>query len=406
MEKEHPVLEAFKSIPNTPEVQDWAESAAQKVQAFANVRAIADGATAAGNEYVQNIDNFKSGLVRMAHSDPTTLPLALDLVPDAINTMVGEDGAEHAAALTRHIQNQVAAAGIQSLATTDEMAARYALGKYGEHLTDEDQGHLSGFIDTMKSARAADSAAQGVEQARQARIASDTQAHDWMTQLSDPQTGDVNFPTNWLRDMVADPRVVPETKAALWQAHDRLLRQGDPAQSDPATLVSLINQMTLPNNGGLTPTDVWQHAGGNLSLADTQMLAGAAFPKTPQQRAEVAAVAGTIATARDIIASPENGPAGQAAFGRFVNWLMPAYRNAGNGSLNPNSDNWILGGENGTPGMIQAFMPRGDDLLVGPIRQMNTANTADRPSLGAIFGGEPMPNASRYPGMRNPMVQG
>jgi hypothetical protein len=215
--------------------------------------------------------------------------------------------------------------------------------------------------------------------------------------------------------MVADPRVVPETKAALWQAHDRLLRQGDPAQSDPATLVSLINQMTLPNNGGLTPTDVWQHAGSNLSLADTQMLAGAAFPKTPQQRAEVAAVAGTLATARDIIASPENGPAGQAAFGRFVNWLMPAYRNAGNGSLNPNSDNWILGGEYG-PGMIQAFMPRGDDLLIG--RQlMDTANTADRPSLSEIFGGGnmssgvpvPMPRAQRAPPpfpYHNPMVQG
>ncbi len=380
----HPALEAFKGLFNTPGGQDWADEATQKVQAFLTVRDIADNAHAAANEYVNNIDSFKSGLVNLAHNDPTALPLALDLVPGTIKAMLPDNGQEHANPLINHIRGQVAAAGVQSLAMQDEASARAALDRYGEHLSDAEQGSLSSLIDTMATARAADHAAQVVQEARGARLASDTLAHGWLSRLSDPGTGDINFPNNWLRDMIADPRVEPQTKAVLAGAHERLLTQGDPQQSDPNTVVSLLDKAT---SNSLTPTEVWSHAGADLSLADTQMLAGAAFPKTPQQQREVAGFAQTLATARGILASPENGLAGQRAFGDFVNWLMPEYRRAGPGSLDPRSQNWILGAPPGGQSAIAQFIPSGGDVLLNR-QMMNTDNTGDkgRPSLGAIFG--------------------
>ncbi len=392
----HPALEEFKGLLNTPQAQDWADEATQKIQAFETVRSIADGAHAAANEYVNNLDQTKSQFVQMVHNDPTKLPLALDLAEGFIKSAVAEDQKEHVEPLTQHFRNQIAAAGIQSLAQIDEQSARVALDRYGEHLSDDDQGHLESFIGTMATARAADHEAQIVQEARAARLASDTLAHSYLGALSDPGTGDVAFPNNWLRDMIADPRLVPQTKAALAGAHERLLTQGDPMQSDPNTIITLLDRAT---SNSLTPTEVWSHAGADLSLADTQMLAGASFPKTPEQQREVAGFAQTLATARSILASPENGQAGQRAFGDFVNWLMPEYRRAGPGSLDPNSQNWIMGAPDGGPGAIAQFMPTGGDVLLNR-RMMGTENTADRPSLGEIFGGSRMPTVAPNAGAR------
>jgi hypothetical protein len=178
--------------------------------------------------------------------------------------------------------------------------------------------------------------------------------------------------------MMADPHVEPDTKAVLSIAHDRLVRQGDPLYSNPNTVTALLDRALTP--GALTPTEVWSHAGADLSLADTQMLAGAAFPKTPEQFREVQTVAQTLSSARSIIASPENGLAGQEAYGRFVNWLLPEYRRAGPGSLDPRGDAWMLG--DGTGGsVIQQFMPTAGDVLV------NRPINPNRPSLSRIFGG-------------------
>jgi hypothetical protein len=286
---------------------------------------------------------------------------------------------DHAYPIAGDIKGEIARAGIQSLAKENKPAALQALDLYGEHLSDGDKTHLGSFIDTMSAARAADHAAQMLEERQNAILASDTRAHGYLGALNDPNTGDVRFPNNWMRDMMSDPHVEPDTKAVLSIAHDRLVRQGDPLYSNPNTVTALLDRALTP--GALTPTEVWSHAGADLSLADTQMLAGAAFPKTPEQSREVQTVAQTLSSARSIIASPENGLAGQEAYGRFVNWLLPEYRRAGPGSLDPNNDGWLLGDPRDGSGVIQQFMPTAGDVLV------NRPINPNRPSLSRIFGG-------------------
>jgi hypothetical protein len=245
---------------------------------------------------------------------------------------------------------------VQSYALEDGNLARQALQDYGQHLTDTDHASLTGLITTMEAARQADATAQVGETARRAALSSDLLAHSRLSQLANPATGDVQMPDNWLRDTVADPRVDPATKAALWQAHENL-SSGDIAASDPNLVAHFIGR--LAGDGGARPTlaEVVSHAGDDLTLADAQHLAAATFPQTPANRAYLGQVAQTLDSARSIIASPENGAAGQRAFGRFTDWFMQEAR--GGAVMDPRSPDWVLA----DPHALARFMPTGDDLL-------------------------------------------
>lgn len=376
----HEGLSAFQqALPDSSTAKAWGETAAETIQGFLNQRNIADTAAAAGHKFVTDLDSFKSRLVGMAHDDPSTTPLALALTGPAISAIVGATGAdptgEHANVLAQHIQSEIARAGVQSYAIQDGDLARRALDDHGQHLTEQDRSSLSGFITTMEAARQGDAAAQVGETARRVALSSDLLGHSWLTQLHNQATGDVQMPDNWLRDMVADPRVAPETKAALWAAHEKL-SGGDIAASDPSTLASMITR--LAGEGGPRPTlaEVVSHAGDDLTLADAAHLAAATFPRSPQERAYLGQVAQTLQTARGIIAAPENGIAGQRAFGRFTSWFMGEAR-AG-AMMDPRSDDWLLA----DPRAIAKFMPTAGDAL-----EQNAVVTADRPSLSEIFGG-------------------
>lgn len=375
----HEGVSAFQqALPEGSVAKAWGETVSDTIQGFLNQKNIVDTAVAAGHKFVSDIDGFKSQLVGMAHDDPSTTPLALALVPPSISAIVGATGAdptgEHANTLAQHIQSEIARAGVQSYAIQDGDLARQALDDHGQHLTEQDRTSLSGFITTMEAARAGDSAAQVGETARRVALSSDLLGHSWLTGLADPN-GDVQMPNNWLRDMVADPRVDPKTKAALWMAHDNL-REGDVASSDPSVVSNMI--MRLAGESGPRPTlaEVVSHAGDDLTLADAAHLAAATFPRTPSERAYLGQVAQTLQSARGIIAAPENGIAGQVAFGRFTDWFMGEAR-AG-AIMDPRSDDWLLA----DPRAISKFMPTIGDALV----DRAPPATADRPSLADIFG--------------------
>lgn len=379
-----PLLDRFRDLWETPEVREVADQAATKVEAFSAVRNAAEGAQLEADRFIQHLANTRAQLIDIAEGDPVMVPLALDLAATLIPPMVRGDGPEHAGPITSHVQSAVARAGIHAFALKDEGAARAALDRYGSYLNDDDRAGLTQFIDTMGLARATDQVASQAQALRDQQIASDSSAHDHLSRLTDPGTGDVRFPANWLESVVADRNITPATKAVLWRAHDTLMRDGDLLASNPMTVVGLLDAARVP--GALTPTDVWKRAGVDLSLADAQMIAGAAFPKTPAQRREVEGFSATLSAARRILVSPEYGAAGPEAFGRFVNWLLPEYRRAGPGSLDPRSENWILGDPKSGASAIDSFIPRPGDMIAGPARPMSTGNTVDRPSLAEIFG--------------------
>ena len=293
-------LDAVRELfPPTPEGGEVAARVTEKMHDFALVHQAAVQSEAEAEGFVNNLDTIRAGLVNAAKNTPATAPLLLDLVPLLVGPMLPEDSLEHVVPLAGHIQSEIARAAVQSFAIRDEPVARAAMDRYNIHLNDDDRTVLGGFIETMALARATDQVTQQIEQQRGQQIASDTRAHGYFSGLSDPNTGEVRFPPGWLPRLAADEGVTPETKAVLWEAHDRLWGAGDLRQSDARTVVDLVGRAA---RGAVTPTEVWSRVGDDLALADAQMLAGAAFPKSPQHKAEVESLHATLTTARRLIA--------------------------------------------------------------------------------------------------------
>jgi hypothetical protein len=110
--------------------------------------------------------------------------------------------------------------------------------------------------------------------------------------------------------------------------------------------------------------ELMHHIGTNLSLQDGVHLNAMLDPSLDMgSKQQVKALANTLNSAQSQIASPMNGPAGRAAYGRFTNWLMPALR--GGGNLND-----LLQGNR-----LQQFAPTGDDAMAG-VRMAENAGGA------------------------------
>lgn len=368
----HPLLEAFHSLmPDADKA--WSDDATTRIQDHMDRRNLVAHAEAQSNALVQHVSDFKQNLISMTHQDPSMTPLALDLVPGAISQIVNKtghpDADTHAKILTNHIQREIARTGVQSYAIQDKGAATSAMHTYGSLLTDEDKTTLSQFADNMQAARDGDHQAQLVEETKKRQLTSDVQAHSYLSQLAD-SNGDVSLPHNWLRDMAADVKVLPETKAALWQAHARL-QQGDVEASNPHIVTDLVTRLASRADRP-SPTEVMSHAGDDLTLADAQHLAAGAFPGNQSSMTQLA---NTFKQAQKTLASPENGPAGDAAFTRFVNWAMPAARNGA--VFDPAHTDYALQGNK-----MQDFAPRPEDAITAI-----TPPNENRPSLSEIFSG-------------------
>jgi hypothetical protein len=387
-----PVLQEFREIYAEPGVvpaaSEWADEVTTRINDYNQRRALADANAAAGQQFVADIDGFKSGLVSMVQNDPFALSLALDLVPTTVGMLGG------ASDLTGHMQSEIAAAAVTAAAEQDEGTARAFLDQPRiRDLLGENAGALDSYISIQAQARAADTAAEVADLGRRQALRADRSAINYLGALHNPVTGEIRFPQGWNQAVMADLTLPPPAKVAVSGIYQRLHAEGDALVSNPY----LVRDVAARIAEGAPPSvaSVAMEAGRGLTLADTMLLLGGSGPVSLGMRREFGQLASTLNAAREMLAPPENGVAGERAFERFTNWLLPTYRARGPGSLDPMSENAILAG-----GEIQAFAPTmsdiADGIVIEPLASM-ARPAAGRPALKDIFNAESGRLGSREP---------
>ena len=389
----------FVSAFTDPQAQEVFRDAAVQVQNYVTQRQIADDNAAAASRLVSNLGQFKDGLVGMVQSDPAALMLGLDLVPNVVEGVVqthpylADDQRQGTQdSLTSDMQREIARAGVMSWADRDAAAARQMLGhpKVTGLFDDQDRASLDGYISAMDTARTVDAAALEQQRTVDNERMRAVSAVNYFGALLNPQTYEVEFPPGWAERVTADPTLPPGDTAAMLAIYSNLQKTGDIPLSDPLLMADLV---TAAANGNPVPVPgVLSQVGRNLRLTDALTLAAMAGPQTPEMVANTKALATTLQTFRNQVTTPENGPAGVAAFERFVNWIIPEFR--GGGSLDPKAENYILptGGDTAAELFWGHFAPRLDDFVwerpPGTMRSINElkADTGDRISLNEIFG--------------------
>lgn len=367
----HPALEAARGAFDTPESEAWGDGIITQVQQHLNAARVADANQAAGNQFVQNLGDTKDALINMVKGDPTSADLAMRLTPELYAGMLahmpGETGDAVNAELTRHTRQEVARAAITRMAEVNEGGARALKDQLGEHLEDTDHAVLDHYITAQQAAREADHGASVQQMIQQNARASGMATLMTANQLYDAKTESVKFPPNYMANLVADTSLAPQDKQALYVGYNNLRSYGDAPASNPHVLTSMVSDLANTSAG-----DIAHQVGTNLKYADAMTLQALGQARVPEAHAAVQQLADVLTNARDTLTA--NGDhAGDVAFGRFVNWLMPAYRQAGPAGLNPASDSYLFA--NATPGQ---FMARHEDIV--PQQPV-----AGRPSLQQIF---------------------
>ena len=386
----------FANLPwGSQEAEDWAGSAATRINDYDQKKAIADANDRAGNAFVASLDNFRKGLVSRTAADPYFIHTAFDLAADTIPRIVNahpnlsdDERSAHHDALVADLNNQIAVAGVKSMAERDGhiAATMLAAPRIAAALSDDDRKGLASYIGSQEIARGADRAAQQIEREKAATAASAAAAVGHAGTLYSPQLGEPAFPPGFATRLMADPAVGADDKAELMHLYARLQTGGDAAASDPITV-----QRALA--GGMDHRDVLREAGNSLRLVDALGLAKSTLPTTPEDRAKYMQAADVIQQARTQLYGPngENGAAGHAAWGRFVNWMLPTLRMGGADMADANTHplNWL-----------GRFAPTGDDVVPRPPPQQPQPKgryplppdeyieppPAERPSLKEIFG--------------------
>ena len=379
-----PTLAGFVDMFHTDNSRMWAANAVQRIQQHLTMRAVAQQNNKIGEDFVNNIAAFKGNLTKMVSDDPSSAGLALDLIKPTMQALAAEhpnlsdeDKASTAQSLTDHITNAVSYATVQSLAEKDEGHARSALQspRLSSALTDDQKSGLSDYIDNQATWRSQDAVASQ-QQALYAQAQNGyNRATAYLGKLTDPQTNSLQLPDNFGQNVMSDTAITNPTSAALHDAFSRLQQTGDPDKSNPTVVADFFKSVSDGNPP--SQAELLSHVGSNLNLADAQYLNGMLAPRNEAQRQDSDAIHNTIDAMRNTLLTPDNGPSGQAAFGRFTDWLMPALR---------------TGAASGTA--VQDMLdPEHADTIVDklgqfqPTAQDAVPQTPDvRPSLGAIFG--------------------
>lgn len=367
-------MQEFAGMPwGNGEAADWAPEVAARVNAYDQQRVVANANDRAGQNLVGAITKFRDGLVQRTAADPHFADTALDVVQPTIAAFINahpgipdEDRQGHHDALVADLNNQIARTAVQSMAEQHAGAAHDMMAdpRIGGALTDEDKTGLTSYIAMQHIARNADASAQQMQRTQAAQEASAAAAVDHADKLYDPTLGEPGFRPGWAQRIMADNMVQPADKAALMHLYGRLQTGGDAASSDPIMVQRILA-------GDMTHRDVLGEAGGALRLPDALNLARATLPQTVADQAKFSQVADTIQQARSALYGPngENGAAGHAAWGRFVNWMLPTLRMGGADMGVPDIHplNWL-----------PRFQPTGDDVV--------PSAPESRPSLQQIFG--------------------
>jgi hypothetical protein len=359
----NPALEQAQDAFTAPGAQEWSADVAKDIQQHLNEVNVADANQRAGEQLVQNMADTKDNLVGMVQSDPTSVNLALNLAPKLVGGMLGHMAdqpdiqADTHSQITGHIQQAVAHAAVIRMADFHADGARDLLNQVSQHLGEGDADKLNGYIDTLQNARDADHAA-GLEQLQSDRDrASQLSAYKVGSTLLDPSRESIGFPDNFVANLVRNTAITPADKQPLYQAFNNLRQFGDPASSDPHLVAQTLQQLASPDQG-LSHADIFQHVGQGLKYVDALMLHGLNLGSTPEGLNAVKQLSTVVSSAQQQLAGSGTN-VGDAAFGRFMDWLLPSYRRTGAAGLNPNSDNFLL-----PEGTMASFAPRHSDAVV------------------------------------------
>lgn len=369
-----------------PQAQEAFGEAAIRVQDYMVRRDIAAENAAVADRLVTNLGQFKDGLSSMVYADPAALELGLDLVPDIVHGIahthpyLPDDQRDTAYdSITTDIQREIARTGVMSLADRNADAARALLGndRVASLIDGQDRLSLEGYIGGMETARNMDAAASARQRAEDTARLTNHSTVQYLGALVDPATGETQFPRGWAQRVMADNSLPPAQTAAMLDVYNRV-RDGD-GETDWYAFADMANRVA---NGQPVPLpEVFNQIGRGLKVADAAMLArGSIDSIAPAAQREFRQLDATIQAARNVLAPPEYGVAGERAFQKFMGWLVPQYRAAGPGSLNPAADGYLLPREGGAS-FWNGFAPQISDMASRP-------PVENRPPLTDIFGGK------------------
>jgi hypothetical protein len=361
-----PQLEAFRNLFTHPAAQKFADQAVTILNHGFQQRRIAQQNAAAGQNLVDDVGQFRQGLVGMVRSDPTMVHTALDLVHPAMGALISSmpgapaDADVHHAAISADIQHDIAHQAVTRAAETSEPLARKLLGDDRiKGVLGDSLGGLDNYTSMQANARATDAAAQQAAQAQYRDHVANTSAIDYLDNLYHAPTGKLRFPNGWNQSVISDMGLPPAAKLAVTGIYNRLQAGGDAPESNPFVLSNIIH--SIANGDPPHVAEVLSHAGDELRLPDAVHLAKMSQGEEASVPA-ARAMAGVLKTAENQLAPPENGEPGEAAFARYANWAMGALRN---GTVNdemvtPGNDAYIA-----SPRRLSSFAPSPQDFLTG-----------------------------------------
>lgn len=374
-----PALQNVAGLFQTDEGKDLAGTVLPMIQQHLNLINVADANAAAGQQQVQQVQQTKDNLIGMVRNDPTAADLAVNLAPHLVGALVDGSGiadpdqaASIHADLTQHIQSETARAAVTKMAEINGNAAKQLMGTLTDHLSDDDQSALGKYISTMDTARQMDHAAQINQLTQDRNDLSQTNAFKYATQLMDRNSEQVQLPQDFMANLVANRAIQPADKAPIAGAFKTLMAVGDVPTSNPHVISALLQDIGNPTTPPVSADAIMQHVGSNLRYADAQMLHGMSLGKTPVQQRAAAQLGSILSNAATTLNASGSTP-GNAAFGRFTDWLTSSFRQTGIAGLDGASPNYLFK----TVG-LNSFPPQHEDIV-------QPAPGAERPSLGQIF---------------------
>lgn len=348
--------------------RQWAQHVAHVVN-----RTVADGATATGDMVQSQFHRAVNAQAQAAYDDPTSIATKLSNLDDAVTSIITSTpmAPSRAAQLRSNLIDQgreaIIIRGAQGAIDKDPSSAATIVKEYGEKgwLTGAQQKQLTDYGERMGKAQLQDArsaALGGVQRTQERSLAASSQ---YLGNLTDGQ-GKFQAKGDWATKVIADPSLRNEEKAPLLQANQRLLDHGDVEKTSPDVLTPFISDIAKGNRPAVA--DVMRHVGVDMTLADAQFLTMGINPQSDTARQDFSAINVALGNARQQISPRDtagaSNPAGDNAYGRFVDWYMPAIRQglAAGKSItqltDPDSPDYLLKNNK-----VQEFAPTHEDAV-------------------------------------------
>lgn len=374
-----PALRQAAGPPPTSQVgQDWSEQILGGIQQHLNEANVVNANTQAGDQFTNAVKSVRDNLTAGAKADPTAARSLIDLAPQFIGPLLETTGMPYDQMVDTHrqvtseVQEGIARTAVSSMADFHAPQAFALMDTLKGFISPDNQNSLAAYITTMHAARLADNDASFDQATQNQQRASAVAAFKFGSTLLDPRTEQVQYPQGYLQSLVRNQTISPEDKQGLFSAFSQLRSNGDVHASDPYAVSKVLNDIIDPRTN-VAHNDIMGHVGSDLKYVDAVMLHGMNLQQTPEGKMGVRDLQNALSSAQESLASTGDR-AGNAAYSRFTNWLLPAYRRAGMSGLNPDSDNYLFKSTG-----LDNFQPSHNDAVA----PMNV----NRKPLSEIFSG-------------------